>query len=81
MRPTLKIGSQARLYKSYHGRHWARGVFKIGRKINVNKKAVQADPTVEPIYRYFANGRWLDRDEIMLISGVDAETEKALSKK
>ena len=80
MRPTLKIGHQSRMYKSYHGRHWARGVFKIQKKIVVNKKAARL-PNVEPVHRYYANGRWLDRDEIMLVSGVDADTAKALNRK
>lgn len=81
MRPNLTIKGQSRLYKTYHARHWAKGVFKIQKRILTNKKAVQADETVTPIYRYFVNGRWVDRDEIMLISGVDSETENALKRK
>ena len=37
-----------------------------------------ADETVLPIYRFYVNGRWVDRDEVMLISGVDDVTAKSL---
>ena len=75
IRPTLKIGSQSRMHKSYLARHFAKGVHKIRKKMQTNKREVQADPTLKPVYRYYVNGRWADRDEIMLISGVDATTD------
>ena len=75
IRPTLKIGSQSRMHKSYLARHFAKGVHKIRKKMQTNKREVQADPTLKPVYRYYVNGRWADRDEIMLISGVDPTTD------
>ena len=66
IKPMLKIGSQSRLYKSYHGRHFTKRVHTITR---INKN------------RYFINARWRDRDEILLVSGTDAETERQVGKK
>jgi len=81
MRPTLTIKGQSRMYKSYHGRHFAKGTHVITKRMQVNKKLTDSDANLRPVYRYYANGRWLDRDEILLISGVDAATEAALRKK
>jgi hypothetical protein len=66
------------MYKTYHGRHFAKGTHKIRKRMLTNKKAMQADETVLPIYRFYVNGRWVDRDEVMLISGVDDVTAKSL---
>ena len=71
----MKIGSQSRMHKSYLARHFAKGVHKIRKRLQTNKREVQADPALKPVYRYYVNGRWADRDEIMLISGVDATTD------
>ena len=64
MRPMLKIGSETRLYKSYHGRHFTKQIHRITAK-------TRQDPP-----RYYVNGKWYDRDAILLVSGVDAETER-----
>ena len=77
IRPTLKIGSVSRMHKTYLGRHWAKGVFTIQKKLRVNAKM----PDAEPVYRYFVQSRWRDRDELLLVSGVDSKTEAALRKK
>ena len=64
MRPMLKIGSETRLYKSYHGRHFTKQIHKITAKTRTDHP------------RYYVNGSWRDRDAILLVSGVDAETER-----
>ena len=78
MKPNLTINGQSRMYKTYHGRHFAKGTHKIRKRMLTNKKAMQADETVLPIYRFYVNGRWVDKDEVMLISGVDDVTAKSL---
>ena len=67
MRPMLKIGSQNRLYKSYHGRHFTKQIYKITAKTR----------TKAP--RFYVNGKWRDRDELLLVSGVDSETERQVA--
>ena len=67
--PILKIGSQARLYKAYHGRHFTKKVHKIQR---ITKN--------QPV-RYYVNGSWRDRDQLLLVSGTDAETERQVAEK
>jgi hypothetical protein len=67
IRPILKIGGQARLYKSYHGRHFTKEVHKI----------TAATRTAAP--HYYVNGKWRDRDELLLISGVDDETARQVA--
>jgi hypothetical protein len=67
IKPILKIGSQARLYKSYHGRHFTRELHRITAKTR----------TKHP--RYYVNGRWHDRDEILVVSGVDTETDRQVA--
>jgi len=64
----LKIGSQSRLYKSYHARHFTKRVHTITKILN--------DPP-----RYFLNAKWRDRDQFLLVSGTDAETERQVGKK
>ena len=68
--PILKIGSQARLYKSYHGRHFTKRVHTISKILTKNETS-----------RYFVNGSWRDRDQILLVSGTDAETERQVAEK
>ena len=68
IKPILKIGSQARLYKTYHGRHFTKEVHTITR---ITTKA--------DVSRYYVNRRWVDRDEILLVSGTDAETERQVA--
>ena len=68
IRPMLKIGSQSRLYKSYHGRHFTKQVKTIRR---ITKKA--------GVKRYFVDSRWVDRDALLLVPGVDAETDRQVA--
>ena len=83
LRPHLTIKGQSRLYKSYHARHFAKGVHRIQKRIAANKKEVQHLPEPErqarTVYRYYVNGRWVDRDELLAVSGVDAETDKQVA--
>jgi hypothetical protein len=78
--PILTIKGQARLYKSYHGRHFTKQVYTI-KEIRNNPKPV---PPGTPKPRnpkpptYFLHGRWFNRDQLLLISGTDAETEKQI---
>ena len=92
IKPILKIGSQARLYKSYHGRHFTKQVYTIKdirnkkkkqtheerreelKKMTAAERKVATKPTL-----YFLHGRWFHRDQIMLISGTDAETERQIA--
>jgi hypothetical protein len=79
IRPILKIGDQARLYKSYHGRHFTKQVHKI-KIITPDPKKVKdpPDPKAKPP-RYYVNGEWRDRDMLLLVSGVDAETDRQVA--
>lgn len=72
IRPMLTVRGQARLYKAYHGRHFAPGVHKITKIL----KRGSDDPA---LWRYYTHGAWHDRDEILLVSGVDAETERLVA--
>ena len=68
MRPMLKLGAHwNRLYKSYHGVHFTKQVYTIKGK------------TKQKIPRYYVNGKWFDRDELLLISGVDGETDRQVA--
>ena len=70
MRPILKIGHIARGYKTYHGRHFAKGVQTIQKVITLKNSERK---------RFYVNGRWVDRDEILLVSGTDAETDRRVA--
>ena len=70
--PILKIKGQARLYKSYHGRHFTKQIYTI--KDIRNPKKDGTKPTL-----YFLHGRWFHRDQIMVVTGTDAETEKQIA--
>ena len=74
MRPLLKIGPVSRGYKSYHARHFTRQVHKITRIIDAPAADDPDPPARAP--RYFVNKRWVDRDEILLVSGTDSETDR-----
>ena len=56
-----------RLYKSYHGIHFTKAVYKI------TSMTKQKPP------RYYVNGSWRDRDELLLITGVDGETDRQVA--
>ena len=68
--PILKIGSQSRLYKSYHGRHFTKRVHTITQILTKNGTP-----------RYFVNAKWRDRDQLLLVSGTDSETERQLAER
>ena len=87
IKPILKIGGQARLYKSYHGRHFTKQVYTIKEIRNKkpeqkpdlsNMSAAERKVATKPTL-YFLHGRWFHRDQIMLISGTDAETERQIA--
>ena len=82
IKPILDIKGQARVYKTYHGRHFTKQIYTI--------KDIRNPPVFGPRERnpkptlYFLHGRWFHRDQLLLVSGTDAETErqvKARSKK
>ena len=97
--PILTIKGQARLYKSYHGRHFTKQVYTIS-KIRNRKPPRKKKPTPEEIQAekdrvaaltyaelkqetkptmYFLHGRWFHRDQILLVTGTDAETERQVA--
>ena len=68
IRPNLNLGKHwNRLYKSYHGVHFTKQVYKIA-------AMTKQDPP-----RYYVNGSWKDRDELLIITGVDGETERQVA--
>ena len=68
MRPMINLGKHwNRLYKSYHGIHFTKAVYKI-------TSMTKQDPP-----RYYVNGSWRDRDELLLITGVDGETDRQVA--
>ena len=36
-------------------------------------------PIRKGVKRFYVNGRWVDRDEILLVSGTDAETDRRVA--
>ena len=70
IKPMLTIAGQARLYKSYQGRHFTKQLHTISR---VTKKEDASRFYVKPF------GKWVDRDAILLVSGTDAETERQVA--
>lgn len=81
MRPMLKLEGQARLYKSYHGRHFTKQLYKIKQISDVSRYKRPDDEEKRPPLpkRYYVNGSWRDRDQILLVSGVDAETDRQVA--
>ncbi len=82
----LKIGDQNRLYKSYHGRHFSKQVHRITRILDRNEP--KKGPGGEDVLkkrggivpkRYLVNGMWRNRDQILLVSGTDGETERQIA--
>ena len=71
IKPTLTIQGQARLYKAYHGHHFTKQVYTI-------KEIKPKQPSAKPP-RFFLHGRWFNRDQIMVVSAPDAETEKQVA--
>jgi hypothetical protein len=69
--PILTIKGQARLYKSYHGRHFTKQVYTIK---DIHNQNTASKPTL-----YFLHGRWFHRDQILLVTGTDSETEKQIA--
>jgi len=70
IRPILKLAGQSRLYKSYQARHFTKQVHTIRRITSKGSKGSR---------RYFVNSRWVDRDELLLVTGVDAETDRQVA--
>ena len=88
IRPILKIGKHSRLYKTYHGRHFTKSVHTITEIITLSKKAQAAEAAAAEAEgedqaparrRFFVNGAWRNRDQLLLISGVDAETDRQVA--
>ena len=86
MRPMLKIGKVNRLYKSYHGRHFSKQVHRITRVLERSepKKGPGGEDALKKRggqvpKRYLVNGQWRNRDQIILVSGTDAETERQIA--
>ena len=79
MRPMLTIKGQARLYKSYHGRHFTKQVYTIRDvKPPHPPEGSELPPNSKPTM-YFLHGRWFHRDQILVITGTDAETERQVA--
>jgi len=89
IKPILTIKGQARLYKSYHGRHFTKQTYTIVKIQNDRDReptkaqldamtAGERKAALKPTL-YFVNGRWYHRDQIMLITGTDAETERQIA--
>ena len=77
IKPILTTKGQARLYKSYHGRHFTKQVYTIQRIRNppvFGPRERNPKPTL-----YFLHGRWFHRDQILVVSGTDAETERQVA--
>ena len=62
---SAKTTSKGGIYKASKGTHFSRTVHTI--KVTDHKRL-----------RYYAGGQWRDRDEIMIISGVDEKTQSKL---
>ena len=82
MKPMLIIKGQARLYKSYHGRHFTKQVYTIkdirNKKDHKKKQTKQEKADTRPTL-YFLHGRWFHRDQILLVTGTDEETDRQIS--
>ena len=83
MRPMLKIGKINRLYKSYHGRHFSKEVHRITRILDRSEPkkgpgGLKRRGGIVP-KRYLVNGQWRNRDQILLVSGTDGETERQIA--
>ena len=74
IRPMLKIGPISRMYKTYHARHFSKQVYTI-RKV---MKPAADDAQKKFLPKYFVNGAWRHRDALLLVSGTDAETDRAI---
>ena len=79
IRPILKIGSKARTYKSYLGQHFSKQVHKITKIIN-QRTDDDGNPTGPP-NRYLVDGTWRHRDQILLVSGTDSETDAQIARR
>ena len=79
IRPMLKIGNKARAYKSYHGRHFSKQVHKITRVLS-QRNDDEGNPTGPPS-RYLVDGTWRHRDQILLVSGTDSETDAQIARR
>ena len=58
-----------------------KGVYKASKGIHFSRRIYLIKHIDEKKNRYYAGGAWKDRDEIMLISGVDGRTQGLLKKR
>ena len=67
-----------RVYKSYLGRHFTKQVFRIKEIKNprILVKGKLQEQSRPP--RYFLNGRWFPRDQLLVVPGTDGETQKLI---
>ena len=73
---TFNIGPEKRAYKSYHGRHFTKQLYTISA---VYPKKPQAPDKRQLPRRYYVNGAWRNRDQILVVSGTDAKTDEAVA--
>ena len=76
--PILTIKGQARVYKSYHGRHFSKQVYTI-RDIRNKPPAVGPEVRNPKPTMYLVHGRWFHRDELLVVSGTDDKTEREIA--
>ena len=67
IKPILKLEGQARLYKSYHGRHFTKQLHTI---TAISRSLPK---------RFYVNGAWRNRDQLLLVSGTDSVTDRLVS--
>ena len=84
IKPILTIAGQARLHKTYQGRHFTKQLHTIARitkKADTSRSDEEKADHVRYVFRYYMKplGKWVDRDEILLVSGTDAETDRQVA--
>jgi len=60
-------------YKAYKGRHFSARLYEVR---NITEPTKAGQPAL-----YYVNKKWRDRDEIMLVTGVDAETDRIVAER
>ena len=75
IRPILEVDGLKKLYKSYHGRHFTKQIYKIRR---VLPKPKPGDAPKIP-RKYWVNHKWRHRDELLIVSGTDEETVRQVA--
>ena len=69
-------GTHARAYKSYHGRHFTKQVYRV---TSIYPKKPQSPGKRKLPRRYYVNGAWRNRDQLLLINGLDEKTDAAVA--